>query len=690
MLGVVKFTTEGAQRGHEWSAGHPDYDPVATQEKMDRWAAAPTTCAHFRGTQGNKCEGCPRNVTSPIQLGYSEGGAAPAAAPEPAPAGFTTTPVVEAEVPHWPKRHFHWNGHAVCRSVTNGEGQVDWVPFCETKFYPTSRVRGETGEWELLCTYEKRNGQAGTFTIPTTLLGKPNELHAALAAQEIVMMGPNGTRHGAEFLREYMLGLQTANVEQLTYASCGWADGQRSFIVGNRRVTLDGDTEILGGERLRSANWSRDFGRRGSVEAWTRLINQMYARPGAEPYQFTIMAAFASPLVELLAAENWHGIPVALVGQTGLGKSTVCRLACGIYGKGDNFEVNAQQAGSTYNAIIARLALMRNLPLLLDEITKRDHKELGDLLFGLSNGRPKDRLDQSGKIIKSDHRWNLLSFLTANSSIIETLPHQKHADVIEATQIRIFEIPLPVSIRKLWDDVNFVEVVEHQLGEEYGEVGRVWIQHMIRNATPLVARMRELRAKLNASDSDNTRERFFRDLVVSVLVAAEETRKLGLVNFDVKALAKWAYNHIVAMRTARADTQVSASDRVAHFLGSLHGRTIVTQFFRNRVGGVIETPMEPIRGVPAARMAIQDRIFLVSHYALKEWCRENDVVLSGLFEQLRQKDYLVFGQGANPKTGVRKERLTRGTAIASTPENIIELDYDKVIGQSQSNTGGKQ
>lgn len=689
MLGVIKFTIEGEQRCHEWSAGHPEYDPVATQEKLDRWAAAPTTCAHFRGTQGNKCEGCPRSVTSPIQLGYMEQGAAPTVTAETPPSAFSTVPVVEAEVPHWPKRHFHWNGHAICRSSQNADGQIDWTPFCETKFYPTARVRGETGEWELMCTYEKRNGQVGTFTVPTSLLGKPNELHAQLAAQEIVMMGPNGVRHVTEFLREYMLSLQSANVQHLTYTHCGWADAYTSFIIGNRRITTEGEQEILGGDRLQAAGWNRDFGRSGSVENWTRIINQVYARPGAEPYQFVFMTAFASPLVELLGADNWHGIPVALVGPTGLGKSTVCRLACSIYGKGDNFELSAQQGGSTYNAIIARIALMRNLPLLLDEITKRDPEELSALLYGLSNGRPKERVAADGKLIKSDYRWNLLSFITSNNSIIETLPNLKHSDVVEATQIRIFEIALTPAIKKLWTDVNFVDLVEHQLGDEYGEVGRVWIPYLLTNQQQIRDEMRALRAKLNAADGDNTRERFYRDTIVQVLTATKFARKLGLVDFDVLALARWAQKHVLSLRQTRADTRVASEDRIAHFLGSLNGRTIITQFYRSRRGGPTEIPMEPVRGAPAARMALRDRTFLVSSRALTEWCVDNEVAPSWLLEQLRQRGYLIFAATPDSKpNGSRKERLARGTTLPSAPEYVFELDYDKVVEQSQPNQGG--
>lgn len=677
MLGLVKFTVEGVQRCHDWSAGHPEYDQVQTQEKIDRWAAAPTTCAHFRDVEGNQCTGCPRNVTSPIQLGYIDQGNAPAAIPAP------SSPSAEpAEIPYWPKESFHWNGRSICRAVRNADGGIEWVAFCDTKFYPVARIRDEQGDWQLMCRYEKRNGQVGEFALPTELLGKQGELHAALAAKEIVMTGPNGIRHGQELLRQHMLALQQANIEHLTYTNCGWADDYRSFIVGNRRITAVDETEILGGERIRAAGWNTSFGQNGAVDRWVELVNTVYNRPGAEPYQFVILTAFASPLVELLQADNWHGIPVALVGPTGLGKTTACRLACSIYGKGDIFQLNAEaKQGSTTMALLARTAIMKSLPLLFDEITKRDPTDMSEILYALSNGRPRDRVDVNGKIVKSDHRWNLLSFVTSNNSIVEALSSIKHSNIVEATQIRVFEIALSEVTKKLWPDVNWIDIVEHQLGEQYGKVGRIWLPHVIKNAQEIRDGMRKLRVQLGAVDSDQTRERFYRDLSVHILVAGQHARKLGLIDFDIVNLAKWTQRHIASLRQVRTSLKVAPSDRIAHFLGSLHGRIILTQHFSDG-RGVVETPLEVVRGSPLARMALQDKIFIVTARAINEWCAENEVAPSWLIEQMRQRDLLVHRPSDSLKAnGSRKERLARGTSLPSAPEYVFELDYSKVAGQ---------
>lgn len=71
MLGLVKFTTEGEDQAHEWSRGHPDYDPADTRAKLDRWAGTgPTTCAEF-SKHTKACNACEHKgkLTTPAILG---------------------------------------------------------------------------------------------------------------------------------------------------------------------------------------------------------------------------------------------------------------------------------------------------------------------------------------------------------------------------------------------------------------------------------------------------------------------------------------------------------------------------------------------------------------------------------------------------------------------------------------------
>lgn len=558
-----------------------------------------------------------------------------------------------------------------------GAGLNRWVPFCETLWFPVQRVRGEDGVWNVRIKHRGKNGRWSEFELPCELIGSQQGLTAALAAHEIFIYGKTGVTATKDLLRHYTLSLQQQSIEQTTYTKLGWADDFKGFVIGNQRVGAQTDTHVLAGEQVRKAGWDKDFGCAGSLEEWARLIDVLYNRPGAEPYQFAIGCAFAAPLVELTEASNWHGIPVALTGTTGLGKTTTCKVAVSIYGHCQNFIVASGRDGATMNAMVSRVGTARNLPLVFDELTDRDSDEVSSFLYMLSSGRPKDRNRADGTIIDLGLSWNTISFLTSNKNVTELLFLLDEQAVTEATQIRVFEIALSQDDIRIWDGTNAVDLIEHQLIESnYGHAGRKWLKYVIENRGKLRDEIRSLRVKYTPNSAENTRERYYRDLIAAVIVALKHAAKIGLVKFDLVSVARWAKQNTMGLRVRRNSQSFSPEEYIAHFLHSLHGRTIVTKQFRDG-RATVETPLEPLRGEPAARMAIDDKVFLVTRKTLADWCAESRLQVSWLVDEMGKRGMLCYqADGADSK----KDRIGRGTNIPSTPSACYELVYDRVVG----------
>lgn len=80
-LSVWGRCEDGEAVAHARSAGHPGYSRAATQAKLTRALedTGPRTCVGFRELEGNRCEGCPHLVASPIVLGRPEKQADPLA-----------------------------------------------------------------------------------------------------------------------------------------------------------------------------------------------------------------------------------------------------------------------------------------------------------------------------------------------------------------------------------------------------------------------------------------------------------------------------------------------------------------------------------------------------------------------------------------------------------------------------------
>jgi uncharacterized protein (DUF927 family) len=257
--------------------------------------------------------------------------------------------------------------------------------------------------------------------------------------------------------------------------------------------------------------------------------------------------------VELTEASNWHGIPVALTGSSGLGKTTTCKVATSIYGHCNNFMIASGKDGATMNAMVSRIGTARNLPLIFDELTDRDSEEVSSFLYMLSSGRPKDRNRADGTLIDLGLSWNTVSFITSNKNVTELLFLLDERNVTEATQIRCFEIALQPEDMEIWGGTNAMDLIEHQLLEEnYGYAGRAWLRYLIENRGTLKDEIRALRSKYTPDAQENTRERYYRDLIAAVVIALKHAARLGLVKFNVVDVAKWAKQNTLKLRRRRA------------------------------------------------------------------------------------------------------------------------------------------
>lgn len=690
MLGIVKYCTEGDALGHEWSKGYAGYDAAETQSKLDRWSAAPTTCQYFRGSSGHQCTGCTREVTSPISLGYVVDEAQAPANPD----GLHDVSSDDSDVregtddgriPYWPKGFNFVDGIGMSAAVKDDEGAIHWVPFCDTLVYPEKRVRGEDGVWYLEVKHYPKDKKWRTFQLPSELIGSQFGMAPFLAAHEVFVTGKNGVAHLKNFFREYVLGLQQHAIEQITYSKLGWEDEYESFILGNKRIRQTQTDTVLCGEAIKSAEWNSDFGTAGTAEEWVSLVDQIYNRPGAEPYQFVIAAGFAAPLVKIVDVDNWNGIPIALTGETSLGKSTVCKVAASIYGNPKVFFLDASTKGSTLLALITRIGLLRHTPVIFDELTKRDEKEVQDMLLSLSNGKPRDRLTSSGILTGSTHKWATVSFITSNNNLTEMLAAYDKAAVAEATQMRIFEIPLESDFsRKIWGDTNAVDLIEHKLLHNYGVIGQQWLQYIIEHRLQLRDEIRNIRSKYDPTNKDETRERFYRDLVATTLVALKHATRLGWLKFDLTSLVKWSRGNVTRLRSRRQEMG-SSEGVISQFVSSLYGRIIFTKRFRDGRGKAnIEAPMQNLVKEPVARAAIDDKVFLVTRQAVGDWCKPLNISPNWLIEEMAKAGLIKYMTSSLGIQCVRRERIVKGTGIPGTTTMVIEFEYDKVMGIIQA------
>lgn len=686
MIGLVKHTIEGDKLIHVWSKGGSGYSQQETDEKIASWEHGPTSCEQF-SKHTDRCSSCPYKgkQTSPISLGYSQEKPPPqkekAASERTRNTKFINQPVDhyaklvpdKSTVPFWPAG-YSWNGEQLMRFVKDKDGSGEWTPFSDTLYYPFLRYETEdkTRAMKVCALTDPQKNSWRIFDLDTEKASDPRPLAQSLAAQEVLYM-PKAKERNMKFVQDVLHGIRDQGIETTTYNTFGWHG--KGFVVGDKIMMRKGNQPVFLGSKVPD-DVGGGFGKAGRASEWSELIDQIYNRPGAEPYQFVICAAMASILVKLCDTDMWHGIPIALTGAGGLGKTTTCKVACSVFGDPKKMTIQANDEGTTMNALIQRVSTMRNLPMVLDEITGRDTSDLQSMLFALSNGKPKLRLRPDGTEINPGQSWDLITFITGNLSITRMLADSDRVKA-DATQVRCFEIPLDDDFNsKVFSGINAKDLIEHKLlTNQYGEAGEEFIRHTIKNRAKITEELQKQRSSFAANDSTGSRERFYYDLIATTLVAAVIARNIGLIRFDLKRMRAWAIKHILVMRSLRTHSLDTPEDYMQAFLSYLTQHTVTTKYYRDgREKQGAENIIPPDRE-PLARHATEDRRFIVTNKAFSNWCSNQKTTPEWLKSNLEKQGYI------RTDTDTSRMRLLKGTGMAGTQSRCIEFDYDKLDGR---------
>lgn len=673
VLGLAKHCVGGVEWAHAWSSGDPRYTEHETSTKLERWSSGPPTCETL-ARHGGDCAGCTHKVKSPITLGYMEHAPSVplviADEPEDATPTQSWKHMGLSELPWFPSA-YQWNGGMLRRIEKNSDGVNNYAEVSDVWWYPYARYRTEAGTAALRCCVVGRKHRWRDFQFDIAILADPRKFKAELYSREIMM-----TEQAHRYVVDCINALANLEHETDTISSFGWNDD--GFVLGPNLITKKGVQPVLLGSKI-PTRYHDSFGMQaGTAERWTELVNHIYNRPGAEAYQFLICAAFGSPLVQLAAADMWHGIPIALTGASGLGKTTTCLVACSAFGPPNGFKLSANDAGTSVNALIQLFAIMRNLPLVLDEVQGMRGTDLPSLLYALSNGHPKNTLTATRQFRDDGLGWNMLSFVTSNDSI-HALLSANHRAKAEATQVRCFEIPLPRDYnQRVFSDINAKDLIDNQLlGQQYGVVGRKFLTLVDSSRDRIAAALMKKRAQYNPTTQEESKERFYFDTIATALVGGSIAKALGIIDFDLSKVEQWALKHVETLRSTRADMLPGFYDEMATILSVLAARTVRTRkFLRSATDTTVEhVDLTGVRD-PIARYASEDNVVIVSAAGLRKICENENIVWSAFIAEAQQRGCLrpdVWAGGVNGMVNLFKGTDTSLRTLR-TKCYIINLD----------------
>lgn len=406
----------------------------------------------------------------------------------------------------------------------------------------------------------------------------------------------------------------------------------------------------------------------GEAQPWYDVWEIVKGRPDLEA---VVASAFAAPLMRF--AGHGGAALVAYSESSGIGKTVALNLAQAVWGQPKR---GICALNDTTNAVVNKLGLLRDLPAYWDEMRSTEQmQKFKGLLFDLTAGREKSRSQQSGQL-RDSGEWQTILTLCGNASIIGFLA--QFSDLNDADLMRVFEykvIPAPQR-----GDPTVVQRQVALLNDHYGSLGEKYAEHLGKNHRAIGLEYARLSARIHKSIGARQEERFWSATISLLLCGAMQAKRLGLVDFNVKAMKDFLCAEFVKLRAFRASEAVVISDSatieaiVAQFLTDNTRHTLYTDHMPRGVGrnhqpasvDLKRCDVHKLDGV-TIHVAEQTGMIRFSAAAFREWCTKRKTSALPIIKELERK----YGAAR------RKSTLGAGTQYSTSQQPCIEIDLTK-------------
>jgi len=555
-LSVAKFCADRDKAIHLISHGHPDYDPAKTEQKI-KHIEGPHNCATFDRNNPGLCASCPHfgKIKNPIMLGSEV---------KQASTSDRTLQFVNEEgevealtIPEYPDPFYRGQKGGIWRKLEDPEAAPAFV--YEHDLYVVKRMNDPVdGDVVVMRVHMPRDG-IKEFIIANSKIMDKAELRKTLASVGVVCPAKR-----FEMIFEMVIlsisELQHKEKAEQMRLQFGWADNDSKFIVGDKEITADGT--FYSPPSSVTATIASNLVTAGSLDKWREVFN-LYNAPGLEAHAFAALTAFGAPLLKF-TGQSGAAINV-IHPNSGTGKTTILHMCNSVWGHPK--ELCSTQK-DTDNARILKLGIMNNLPYCVDEITNMNGIAFSDLIYAMSNGKGKDRMESSGNKLRSNTtKWQTISLMSSNASFYEKLTGPKATP--DGEMMRLIEYKIDYS--DALDVTVAKRMFDHQLMENYGHAGLIYAEWLVKNKEEAEANVRAIQAKIDAELKLTQRERFWSAQVASNITGGLIAVKyLKLMEWDMARIYEYACKKILELRE---DVKPPATD-VASVIGDYLNRHI--------------------------------------------------------------------------------------------------------------------
>ena len=639
---------------HKISEGHPDYDPVGTETKAASISGA-TSCEKFAINNPSGCEGCQflGVIYSPKRLGKELAAAqvvngvyVPAASDK---AGGTST-----RMPEYPFPYIRGKTGGIYLSPPKDDSEVEPKLVYPRDIFITKLMHDpDIGCVAVVKLPTPQNG-IKQLSLPYSRASAPEKLREDLSRAG-VMCGKKQYEQIADFVSKSIHKLSDTTKEEKMRSQFGWADNDSAFIIGDKEVTAEG--VFYSPPSQVTQDIARHMGPVGSFDKWREVFN-LYGRAGLEPHAFAALTAFGAPLFKF---SGQSGAVINVIHpSSGTGKTTILHMCNSVYGHPKEL---CNGPKDTENARITSLGIHGNLPFVVDEITNMLPTTASDLLYAMSNGKGKERMEASGNKLRTNNsKWQTISLCSSNASFNEKLQGGFKARP-DGELMRLLEYKIDYSDAI---DVEYAkQMFDHQLMENYGHAGLKYIEWLVPNYEDAQRWFLEMQQKIDRELRLTQRERFWSGLAAANLTGGRIAKRLELHDWDMRGVYEYTIHMIHACRSDTTPPVIDSMQIIGDYVNRHTQNVLVVDDQVDARSKLESAPLVEPRGELLIRWEPDTQMMFISVNAFRADCAKNQTDYKEITRDLKTRGILV---------DTDTKRMTKGMKFVVPGVRALWLD----------------
>jgi hypothetical protein len=214
------------------------------------------------------------------------------------------------------------------------------------------------------------------------------------------------------------------------------------------------------------------------------------------------------------------------------------------------------------------------------------------------------------------------------------------------------------------------------LSQNYGHAGTIFLQHVMRNTESVRTMLKKVQRELDIHAGLEAENRFWSVQAACGITALMICKKIGLLNYDINTIAKWAVETMQAAKSADAILSDDCLQLVTEYIYDNYDKFLRLSSRGAESGEHLLDHLVVPTAVPRMQLVgrhetDKNRWYLLPK-PLRNWCINKQIDYSWLVGELKN---------SSAKAMTTKFRMGRGTKVNLPPVTALVLNGDGWMSQ---------